>query len=66
MPFLLDPEAEVIREYGVYNEQDDRSLPHPTALVIDREGIVRYVRIDVTYRERPSVDELVEALASIQ
>lgn len=66
MPFLLDPGAQVIREYGVSNEQDERAIPHPTALVIDREGVVRFVRIDENYRERPPVDELLEALAGIQ
>ena len=66
MPILLDLDAEVIRRYGVYNEQDDRSLPHPTAIVIDREGVVRYVRIDVNYRERPSVEELLAALAEVR
>ncbi len=62
MPFLLDPGAAVIKEYGVYNDRDERILPHPTALIIDKQGTVRYVRVDENYRERPSVEELLEAL----
>jgi peroxiredoxin len=62
MPFLLDPGAETIKKYGVYNEQSDRVIPHPTALIIDKQGVVRYVRVDEDYKIRPSVEELLEAL----
>ena len=66
MPFLLDPDATTIKAYGVYNEENPRIVPHPTALVIDTEGVVRYVRVDENYRERPSVEELIEALGALQ
>jgi len=62
IPFLLDPDATTIKAYGVYNEGSDRVIPHPAALIIDKEGTVRYVRVDENYRERPSVEELLEAL----
>ncbi len=63
MPLLVDPGATTIKAYGVYNEASERVIPHPTALIIDKEGMVRYVRVDENYRERPSVEELREALA---
>ncbi len=62
MPFLLDPDAVIIKDYGIYNEESDRVIPHPAAVLIDRDGVVRYVRVDENYRERPSVEELLEAL----
>ena len=65
MPFLLDPDAGVIRQYGVYNEESDQAIPHPTALIIDKQGVVRFVRVDENYRERPSVEELLQALAGL-
>lgn len=65
MPFLLDPDAGVIKQYGVYNDESDRVIPHPTALVIDKQGVVRFVRVDENYRERPSVEELLEALGGL-
>jgi len=65
MPFLLDPDAMTIKEYGVYNEGSERVIPHPAALIIDKDGIVRFVRVDENYRERPSVDEILEALAGL-
>ena len=66
-PFILDPEALTIKEYGVFNDADprERVIPHPTALIVDKQGIVRYVRVDEDYRERPSVEEILEVLAGL-
>lgn len=66
MPFLLDPDAVTIKQYGVYNEESDRVIPHPTAVIIDKQGVVRYVRVDENYRERPPVPELLEALTLLR
>ena len=65
MPFLLDTDAVIIKQYGVYNEESDRAIPHPTALVIDKQGVVRFVRVDENYRERPTVEELLQALGGL-
>lgn len=66
MPFLLDPDATTIRQYGVFNEESERGIPHPTALIIDKDGIVRFVRVDQDYKQRPSVEELIEALLRVR
>ena len=63
IPMIYDPDAVTIRTYGVYNEADEQVIPHPTAVIVDREGIVRYVRVDEDYRLRPSIEELLAALA---
>ncbi len=61
-PVLLDPAANTIKAYGLYNVDSDRGIPHPAALIIDKKGLVRYVRVDEDYRERPSIEELRDAL----
>ncbi len=66
IPFLLDPDAITIRQYGVFNEESERVIPHPTALIIDKDGIVRFVRVDEDYKERPAVEELMEALRGVR
>jgi len=66
MPFLLDPDATTIKAYGVYNDGSERGIPHPTALVIDKQGVVRFVRVDEDYKQRPSVDELLAALGEVR
>ena len=65
-PFLLDPDATTIRQYGVFNEEHMRVVPHPTALIIDKDGIVRFVRVDEDYKQRPAVEELMEALRGVR
>jgi peroxiredoxin len=37
-------------------------VPHPTTVIIDRQGVIRYLRVDIDYKVRPSVAELLEAL----
>jgi peroxiredoxin len=64
-PVLVDPGAATIRAYGVLNEARG-SIAHPTALVIDKEGILRFVRVDEDHRIRPTPEELLEALRSLR
>ena len=62
---LMDPDSETIRRYGVLNESHGK-IPHPTALVIDKDGIIRYLRVDEDYKVRPDNQELLEALNRLQ
>jgi peroxiredoxin len=64
-PLLPDAGLLVTRLYGVLNERRG-DLAHPTTLVIDREGIVRYKRTDVDYSQRPSPEELLAALRQLE
>ena len=65
-PVLLDPSASTIKAYGLYNADSDREIPHPAAVIIDKKGLVRYVRVDEDYRERPSIEELHDALKRLE
>lgn len=62
---LMDPGSETIRRYGVLNEANGE-IPHPTALVVDKQGMVVFVRIDEDYRKRPSNEELLQELRQLQ
>jgi len=63
-PILLDPDATVIREWGILNDRDDRGrlIPYPTLVIVDRDGSVRWVHSDLDYRQRPPADEVVARL----
>ena len=65
---LSDPEHAVIDRYGLLNQQDprDRPIPHPTTLVIDREGVVRWKFIEINYKIRPTNAQVAAALAEVQ
>ena len=67
LTFLVDPGAITIRQYGIFNDADGRGreIPHPATLVIDKQGVIRYLRIDEDYRERPPVDHLLEVLRNL-
>lgn len=62
---LMDPGSTTIKRYGILN-QGQGEIPHPTALVIDRQGIVRFLRVDEDYRKRPSNEELLNELKRLQ
>ena len=64
-PVLVDPDLAVIRAYGVLNEVMPR-VPHPTVVIVDRSGIVRFVHLDEDYRRRPPVEILLRALEGLE
>jgi peroxiredoxin len=65
-PLLSDPDLAVITSYGLERPDSKTRVPHPTALVIDQEGVIRYRRIDVDYVKRPSPAELIEAIDEVR
>jgi peroxiredoxin len=56
-PLLVDSNLAVTNKYGVLNEAN-RKMAYPTTLVIDRKGMIRYIRMDVDFTKRPPVDGL--------
>ena len=65
-PFLSDPGHRVIGRYGLLNPDNPRGIPHPTTLVIDREGVVRWKFIEIDYRIRPTNEMVFEALEMVR
>jgi len=63
-PVLVDTDCTVAKAFGILNEEMP-TVPHPTALVIDKDGVVRYVRVDVDYKVRPPAEELIAALKEL-
>ena len=62
---LMDPGGETIKRYGIVNRAQGE-IPHPTALVIDTQGVIRFLRVDEDYRLRPSNEELLQQLRKVQ
>ena len=65
---LTDKDHSVIDRYGLFNpsESKRRPVPHPTAMVIDQDGIVRWKFTEVNYRVRPENEDILRALAEVQ
>lgn len=58
---LLDSGGETFRAYDILNESHDKTVPHPTVMVVDSERIARFVVSDENYRVRPPSADVVAA-----
>ncbi|MEA2235798.1 MAG: hypothetical protein QOC81_522, partial [Thermoanaerobaculia bacterium] len=57
--------AETIDRYGLRDpsaKQELNGVPRPAVFVLDREGRVRWSKIESDYRERPTTEEVAAAL----
>ena len=65
---LSDPDHRVIDRYGLLNEGalPDRTIPHPTTYVIDRDGVVRWKMTETDYRVRPENEDILRALEALE
>lgn len=46
--FLSDPSSQLIRDLAILKENPEpieKGVPHPTTIVLDRDGIIRFVDI---------------------
>ncbi len=60
-PLLSDPEGELARRCGVWNEQE--GVAEPTIIVLDRSGAVYYTYAGGRdFSDRPPEDEVISAL----
>ena len=64
-PILFDPEAEVVRGYGVYNLLRDR-LATPSTFIIDKNGDIRWKYIGRNYNDRPTNDQIIAQLEALR
>jgi len=42
-----------------------RPVPHPTTLVIDKQGVVRWKVVEIDYRMRPTNEDILSALSAL-
>jgi alkyl hydroperoxide reductase subunit AhpC len=65
---LTDTDHRVIDRYGVFNpdEAKSRPVPHPTTMVIDLDGVIRWMVVELDYRMRPENEEVIAALEAVQ
>lgn len=69
-PILSDPGHKTIDAYGLrdtaYDGQEFAGIPHPAVYVIDKTGKVSWAKIESSYRERPTVLEIRQALDALK
>ena len=66
-PLLSDFNKEVIRQYGVFNEDmvGLKGVAKRAVFVIDKDGVVRYREVLDDARNEPNYDEVFAALQSL-
>jgi len=66
-PLLSDFNKQVIRDYGVFNEDmiGLKGIAKRGVFVIDKSGVVRYREVLDDARNEPNYDKVFEALASL-
>ena len=63
-PMLVDADLAVTKAYGVLNPESGK-IPHPTAMIVNREGVITYFRVDEDYTVRPpTAEEILPALVA--
>lgn len=64
-PMLEDKNHKVINRYGILNP-DGQGWPHPATYLIDKKGMVRWKYIEVDYTQRPTNEQILQALRMIR
>ena len=64
-PVLYDPDADVVRDYGVFNLRRD-GLAAPSTFIIDKEGIIRFKQVGLSTSDRPSTQQVLEQLRLLE
>ncbi len=62
-PLASDPNLTVMKAYEVYNKD---VIPHPTTIVIDKTGVIRFREVHENYKERTSVENILATLKQLE
>lgn len=74
-PLLSDPESETITDYAIRNKEmagrkfgkiDLDGVPYPGTFLVDTDGVIRAKLFVDGYKERHSVEELIEAAEGLE
>lgn len=68
-PLLSDPESRVIEDYHIRNSAAKgkaEGVPYPGTFILDSRGVIRAKLFLEGYRERHTVEALIEAARSVK
>ncbi len=67
-PILVEG-GSVIADYGIPNPDhagtDREGIPHPATIIVDGDGVVRFVNVWVNYRDRTPPDEILAEISRL-
>lgn len=67
---LSDPDSIVIRRYGIFNDELEvgskyHGVPYPGVFLADEDGVIRAKFAEENYRDRPLLDDMLEAISTL-
>jgi thioredoxin-dependent peroxiredoxin len=63
--FVTDPDVKVVNEWGLRWDAPGETA-YPSTFVIDRHGIVRFVKISRSHGDRSAAPDVLQVLAAIR
>lgn len=66
--FVADPDLAVTRRYGLVHArggQNGEDVPRPTTVVLDRDGVVRWLWVSHNFQVRPDPNDVLRAVRSL-
>jgi peroxiredoxin len=66
--FLADPDLTVTRSYGLIHRRGGPGgvdVPRPATVVLDRDGVVRWLSLSDNYQVRPDPGDVVRAVRAL-
>ena len=66
--FLSDRDLVVARRYGLVHPRggsNGEDVPRPATVVVDRDGVVRWVSVSNNFQVRPDPDEVLRAVRAL-
>ena len=64
-PIMYDPQADVVKRYGVFNLLND-GLATPATFLIDTQGNIRWKYVGVNISDRPSTKSIFRQLKKLR
>lgn len=64
-PLLADKALSLTTRYGLLNRSNG-TMADPATIVIDGDGIVRFVRVDVDFRQRPPAQDILNVVRGLK
>lgn len=66
--FVADPDLAVTRRYGLIHRRGGpggRDVPRPATVLLDRDGVVRWVSLSANYQVRPDPRDVARAVRAL-
>ena len=64
--FVSDPDLKVTDAYGIRNSEARKPVPHPTTVLVDRDGREVWRFTEKDYKRRPTDDEIRAAVERLR